>query len=154
MIIRSIASILVVGAVALAAFAANPARADDSEALLTYRGHVMKSLGSHISAVFDILDGHVSYSGHIAGHANAMEMMAGMIPDIFPEGTQGKDSRAKPEIWQQWEKFVAAAESLATASAGLAAAAEGGDMGAIGVAAGAVGDACGGCHKPFRVKKD
>ena len=45
---------------------------------------------------------------------------AAMILDLFPKGSTGEDSRAKPEIWVKWDEFgkkVAALNSAATALA-------------------------------------
>lgn len=152
---RPFATLLLAAALLGAPLAATgPARADDADPVLAYRAQLMKALGSHITALFAVLDGEVSYDAHLAGHAAAMAALGVMIPDVFPEGSLGGESRAKPEIWQQWDKFTAAADNLAVAAGRLEAAARAGDPAAIGAEAGAVGDACGGCHKVFRVKKD
>ncbi len=152
---RPLATLLLAAALLGAPLAASElARADEPGPVLAYRAQVMKALGSHITALFAVLDGEVAYDAHLAGHAAAMAALAEMIPDAFPEGSLGGESRAKPEIWQQWDKFTAAAGNLAAAAGRLEAAARAGDSAAIGAEAGAVGDACGGCHKPFRIKKD
>ncbi len=153
--IRPLATLLLACALLAVPLAASgPVRADDTGPVLAYRAQVMKALGSHITALFAVLDGEVAYDAHLAGHAAAMAALAEMIPDVFPEGSLGGESRAKPEIWQQWDKFTAAADTLAAAAGRLEGAARAGDAAAIGAEAGAVGDACGGCHKPFRVKKN
>jgi cytochrome c556 len=124
--------------------------ADDPAAVFEYRKHVMGILAGSISNVFAVLEGKASYPQHLAGSAKALDAAAGMVLDVFPEGSATPESRALPEIWTDWAKFEAAGKALQAASAELVAAAEGGDMAAIGAAAGKVGDACGGCHKPFR----
>lgn len=126
--------------------------AGDPAKVIAYRQAVMKSLAANATGLFAILQGDVSYSKNLLGHAKALHEGSMMIVDAFPEGSgAGAETRAKPEIWTDWEKFAAAAKTLEDASAELVTAAEGGDMAAIGAAAGKVGDACGGCHKPFRV---
>ena len=153
--IRPFCALLLAAALLVTPLAVSePARAKGEGPVFAYRSQVMKALGSHITAVFAVLDGEVSYDAHIAGHAAAMAALAGMITDVFPEGSYGGKSQAKPEIWQQWDKFAAAADTLAAAAGRLEAVARAGDPAAVGAAAGAVGDACGGCHKPFRIKKD
>lgn len=135
--------------------AAVPARAaDDPANVIKYRQNVMKSQAGHIGAIAAVVKGEVSYTRHIAAHARALERTSAMIPDMFPEGTGVGDTRAKPDIWQNWAKFEVAAKALGTASGELARVAESGDMAAVGAQLQEVGKACGGCHKPFRKKKE
>ena len=57
------------------------------------------------------------------------------IPDLFPKGTSLADmpgkSYAKPEIWDHFDDFKAAAAVLATEAGKLADAAKSGDMAAF-----------------------
>ncbi len=126
--------------------------ADDPAAVLDYRKKVMRTMGASIGGLFDILGGKVSYSGHLAGHVNALREASLMVLDVFPEGSAVGDSRAKPEIWTDWAKFEEAGKALQAATAELVTATAGGDMAAIGAAAEKVGGACGNCHKPFRTE--
>ena len=75
---------------------------------------------------------------------------------MFPKGS-GRDvypeTRALPEIWNDWDKFGAAAKNMEVQSAKLVAAAESGDVAAIGAQLQNLGKSCGGCHKPFRAEK-
>ncbi len=91
--------------------------------------------------------------------AMALAAVASKIPPLFPEGTgrpevDSKKTRANPEIWFDWDKFVAAARVMGIEAAKLSKIAAGGDKGAIAqqfVATGKKG--CGGCHKTFRGQK-
>ncbi len=47
---------------------------------------------------------------------------------LFPEGSGGKPSEAKPAIWQDWDAFAELAEQLHTYAEGLALAADNGLM--------------------------
>ena len=147
--------VLLVGVLAAALFAAAaaPAAADPAEDL-KYRQMVMSSIGSHIGAIAAVLKGKVPHGGHIVGHARAMQAASRMLDDIFPPGSDVGETRAKPDIWQQPEKFKAGVKAFQDASVQLVQAAESGDMGAIGDALGGVGKSCGGCHKPFRKPKE
>ena len=51
--------------------------------------------------------------------ATEIKSTAAEIVDLFPEGTVGPPSEAKPEIWTQWDKFTADAEALETAATAL-----------------------------------
>ena len=79
-------------------------------------------------------------------------------PGLFPQKTgmaefPGK-SYAKPEIWAQWDKFVAAVNVANVKANELNTALTGGDKAAITAAFAAMGkDGCGGCHTPFRQPK-
>ena len=140
-------------AVALAGATAVKA-ADDPANILKYRKSVMQANGVHIGAIAAVVKGEVSYSGHVAAHARALHATSMMVSDVFPPGSAVGDSRANPEIWQEPAKFAAAVKALQTESGELARVAESGDMAAIGAQLKKVGQACGGCHKPFRKKKE
>ena len=76
---------------------------------------------------------------------------------MFPKGTSLNDNAgetgAKPEIWQDWPKFLAAADTLGKLSFELALTAGKGDKGAIGGAMKTFGKVgCGGCHRSIRKK--
>lgn len=89
----------------------------------------------------------------IAAEAGKIAAFASRIPDLFPEGSQG-DSRAKDEVWTDWNGFVAAAEANAEAAEDLVAVAQTGDAGAAGAQLQALGKTCGACHDDYRVPKD
>jgi cytochrome c556 len=127
--------------------------ADEPENVIKYRRIVMQSHGTHLRPIAMIINGEVSFSGHIVAHARAAHAVSLMLADLFPKGTDVGDTRAKPEIWQKTAQFQAAIEALKTATAELVRVAEAGDMTAIGAQLEEVGKACGGCHKPFRKEK-
>ncbi|MFQ5974580.1 MAG: c-type cytochrome, partial [Alphaproteobacteria bacterium] len=81
--------------------------------------------------------------------AETLNRNARKIVDNFPEGT-GRDavpeSRAKPEIWLQFEEFKAAAEELIEESGKLVEAAKTDDLEAFQTQFKELGAACGGCH--------
>ena len=75
---------------------------------------------------------------------------ADKLAGLFPKGTGRGDldpkmTRAKPEIWSDWDTFK---EKLAGLR-GVASKVAGGDL----AAAKGMGKACGACHKLFRGKK-
>ncbi len=127
--------------------------ADEPANVIKYRQKVMSGISAHIGGIVAVLSREVSYTGHVAAHARAMHDASLMIDDIFPAGSGVGETRAKPEIWQNWAKFETAAKALQTATKELARIAETGDMAAVGAQLNKVGEACGGCHKPFRKKK-
>jgi len=85
--------------------------------------------------------------------AQEIETTAAKIPELFPEGTVGEPSEAKPEIWTQWDEFTADAEQLKTAATALKAALDGDSPEWQAEFKGVI-DSCKTCHKTFRVKKE
>lgn len=130
------------------------AQAQDDEAYLQHRQKVMQSLGGHMGAIGDIMKNKLPYVTTIVAHAQALQMTSTVIEDAFKkEITEGKTD-AKPDIWQDWDKFVAAAKKMGEESGKLADVTQAGDMEAIGAQVKALGKACGDCHKPFRKPKE
>src|SRR5437773_3473606 len=48
----------------------------------------------------------------VAVNAEALSLHAQRIPGLFPEGSLTEKSKAKPDIWQKWPEFTAAAKNL------------------------------------------
>ena len=147
----------IVGVSAVAALAAGigmASAADESENVIKYRQNVMRSIGGHTGAISAVVKGEVSFGAHVSAHAEALAATSQLIVDMFPEGTlTGAETRAKPEIWQDWDDFRAKAGDLDSATSNLVQVVNGGgDMAAIEAAFGDVGKACGGCHRPYRTR--
>jgi len=88
-----------------------------------------------------------------ADAARDIEMTAAKIPELFPEGTDGGHSDAKPEIWRKWDEFTGNADALHAKAKALAAALDAGNQDWK-TDFKAVIDACKTCHKSFRAEKD
>jgi cytochrome c556 len=80
------------------------------------------------------------------------------VPEVvkyFPPGTEGPapDGKwgAKPEIWTEHDKFLAANKKVADQVAALDAALKTGDKGKVEVAFKEL-DTCNACHRTFRAK--
>ncbi|MBI3635075.1 MAG: cytochrome c [Candidatus Rokubacteria bacterium] len=87
----------------------------------------------------------------IAVNAENLALSAKQITALFPEGVTGKTA-AKPEIWQKWSEFEAAAKNLETRSAELRDAVRAKDGDKVQAIVKDFGrNACGTCHTPFRV---
>ncbi len=130
------------------------ARAQDAaEGIIKYRQNVMKSQAGHLGAISGVVKGQVPFKEHVAAHAAALNGTSRMILQLFPEGSGTGETRAKPEIWQQWNKFKQAAQKLQDETAKLVQVADIGDLDQITTQFVVVGKACGGCHKPFRKRR-
>lgn len=148
---RLVVTLAVAAVLAAGAFAA--AAADDPAKVAQYRQTLMKTQNAHFEAIVAILRGEVSFASHLKDHADAAQAISEMVIDVFPEGSAVGDSRAKPEIWQNWDKFLEVYDTYKAETAKLAEVAAGGDLAAVGAQLDNVGKACGGCHKLFREKK-
>jgi cytochrome c556 len=142
-----------VGLFASVVFAVPVNAADDAASVISYRQKVMSAVGAHMGSIGAVLKAEVSFSGHVAGHARALQAASLMAADIFPPGSGIGETRAKAEIWQKWADFEKAVKAFQDATGKLVEAADSGDMAAVGAAMGNLGQACGGCHKPFRKPK-
>ncbi|HEV8676269.1 MAG TPA: cytochrome c [Methylomirabilota bacterium] len=94
-------------------------------------------------------------AGNIEGiepSAEALALNASRIPSLFPEGSITEKSKAKPEIWQKWPEFQAAAKNLETQSERLRDASKAKNTEQTQALVRDFGrQACGTCHTPFRV---
>ena len=128
---------------------------DEPENVIKYRQAVMKAIGGHMASIAGVVKGEVSYTDHVAIHANGINALSKAVTAVFPKGTDNGSYKtaALPKIWEDWAGFEKAAQALDTASANLASVAAGGDKQKIATAFGDLGKACGGCHKPYRVKQ-
>ncbi len=114
---------------------------------------VMKALGAHMGWVAAMVKGTFAHWGRHSIYGSAIAGIGKMTADLFPKGSDMGKTSALPAIWEKPGDFAKAVAAFETASADFAMAAKGGDMGAVGAALGKLGTACGGCHKPFRMKK-
>lgn len=120
-----------------------------------YRSTVMQSIQRHQGALRAIVRGEVPYGEHAATHAAALHGLALSLSDIFPEGSGGEGTRAKPEIWSDWDTFNARVADIQQATAALMEAVDAGaDLAALGEALEGVGPTCAGCHRPFRAPRN
>jgi cytochrome c556 len=88
----------------------------------------------------------------VAVNAEVLSLHAQRITSYFPEGSLSDKSKAKPDIWQKWPEFQAAAKNLENRAGTLRDQAIAKDAAAVTTAVATFGrDACGNCHTPFRV---
>ncbi|HLI11196.1 MAG TPA: cytochrome c [Alphaproteobacteria bacterium] len=151
---RLVKRVVILGAVGVVTAWATAVLAADMGKVIEYRRNVMKAIGAHAADIVLILKGEVPFgASDILAHAEAINAMSKLVPALVPPGSgpEAGDTNAKPEIWQNMDKFKADAERLQTESAKLVEVAKSGDMKAIGAQVAVLGkEACGACHKEFR----
>ena len=142
---------------AVSAFAtALPAAAQfqKPEDAVKYRQSTMFVIGQHFGRVGAMVQGKAPYDAKAtAENANIVVMMSKLPFTAFGEGTdKGGNTKAKPDIWKEMDKFQAAAKEMQEQAAKLDAAAKSGNLDAIKVAFGETGKTCKACHDNFREK--
>jgi cytochrome c556 len=125
------------------------------EILVKQRQAAMTLQGKYLGPIGGMLKGTVPYNPEIvARNASYLEVLTKMAWDGFDPSTKNeKNTKAKPEIYSQPEKFKAAYETLQAEVAKLAAAAKARDQDAVKATFGNVAKACNDCHDNFREKQ-
>jgi cytochrome c556 len=133
------------------------AMAQDALQVIEKRQDAMKAQGKATAAIRAYTENKGDLAAARAAGAELVKLVP-QIPGLFPQKTgmaeyPGK-SYAKPDIWAQWDKFVAVVNVANVKANELNAALTAGDKAAITAAFAAMGkDGCGGCHTPFRQPK-
>ena len=87
----------------------------------------------------------------VVATAKSMQEFGAKIPTLFPPGSEGGKSEAKPEVWSRSAEFAAKAKEFETAAAKLGEVAATGDVKATEAAFKAVSASCGSCHDSFKM---
>ena len=123
------------------------------EDAIKYRQSAMALQNNHLGRVFGMAQGRVPFDAKVA--AEQIEIVA-MLNKLqfaaFIEGSDKGNTKAKPEIWTEKDKWNAAVAKSQEDVLKLAAAGKTGSLDQIKAAAGAVGGSCKGCHDDFRGK--
>jgi cytochrome c556 len=117
------------------------------------RQDLMKKNGEATKLVNQMLKGDKPYDA--AAASTALTGIAGTLDQfitLFPEGSVGKDTEAKPDIWKNRKDFDDWAKGLKDESLKAAkAAASGAD--ALKPVFAEVAQYCKGCHEKYRIEK-
>jgi cytochrome c556 len=139
---------------AIAAAGSITALAVDKEQVIKDRQALMKKQGADMGAIKGFLDDKADLAKATTAAADLIETMR-KIPDAFPPDTAGPNPEGKfttkPEIWSDWQGFLAARDTAASKALALDEATKGGDKAKIQEAFADMGkNGCGGCHGKFR----
>jgi cytochrome c556 len=85
-------------------------------------------------------------------NAEAVAALARMPLEHFGAGTDKGDTKAKPEVWSQMDKFRGLMGKMNEETAKLAQVARNGDLAALKVQFGETGKSCKACHDDYRAK--
>lgn len=141
-------AVAVAGLVTALPAAAQFAKPEDA---IKYRKSAMYVMATHFGRVGAMAQGKVPFDAKVAADNAEVAAMASKLPFAgFIEGTDKGDTKAKPEIWAEMDKFRAGATKMQDEMAKLNAAAKSGSLDAIKAAVGETGKACKGCHDNYR----
>ena len=134
-----------------AAAQAQFARAEDA---IEYRNGAFFVMDYHYDRIGDMVKGKIPYDKAVAESDAAIIETLGKLPwHAFTPNSITENSRAKEEIWQQKDKFKAAADKMQAETTKLVAASKTGDFTKLKTAFLATSQTCKECHDTFRKKK-
>ena len=140
--------------VAAAVFAPSVALAQDQQtfAEAQYRQAVMKHFNISIQKILQNFQGNVQHPDHYAALANIMANAATMSKAAFEKDTRGMEgpTKAKAEIWDNWEDFSGRMDKMVEDTAAFAEAAKSGDMSQIQPGFRRAVSQCKGCHDLYK----
>ncbi len=124
------------------------------EDAIKYRQSVMTVIAAHFGRIGAVVQGKAPYDAKTTADNAAVVYSMSKLPfTAFGEGTdKGGNTKAKPEIWKESDKFQAAAKDFQDQAAKLDAAAKSGNLDAVKAAFGDTGKTCKACHDNFREK--
>ena len=148
---RLLMTVLTVAGLAAALPAA--AQFQKPEDAIKYRKAAFTVMANHFGRIAAMAQGKAPFDAKAAAdNAAIVETMSKLPYVAFLEGTDKGETKAKPEIWKNWDKFRAAAIKMQDEVVKLSATARapGLTVEQLKTAVGAVGATCKGCHDDYR----
>lgn len=117
------------------------------------RMDAMKDMAAAMKMTGAMARGNAPFDATRAASASQrIEDHARQAPELFPQGSFGHPSEARPLIAAKRDDFAGHAARLGAAAARMREAAQLGDVNALAAARAEAGRACSGCHKVYREK--
>jgi cytochrome c556 len=147
-------SALITSALGLAAaMTALPAAAQyrNADAAIKYRQSAMALQGNHMGRLGAMVNGQVPFDAKVAAENIEISAVLNRLQfAAFIDGSDKGNTRAKPEIWTEKDKFNAAIAKSQEDMLKLAAAGKTGNLDQIKAAFGTVGQSCKACHDAYQ----
>ena len=86
----------------------------------------------------------------VINEAKTISSWAHKIPGYFPEGSRFGNTKARAEIWANFDDFTALSKANETAANKLVTAAKSGDPGAMMASLKNLGSSCKACHRSYK----
>jgi cytochrome c556 len=111
----------------------------------------MSLQGNHMARLMAMANGQVPFDAKVASEQIEIIALLNKLQfAAFIDGSDKGNTRAKPEIWAEKDKFNAAIAKSQDDVSKLAAAGKTGNLDQIKAAAGAVGQSCKACHDAYQ----
>jgi len=127
------------------------AQEDPTDPQAVARSELMKMVGMNTGILGNMASGKEAFDAAKAEGAKAalIDAAAKVKATFMEQGGADPVSEAKPEIWSNWDDFLAKAKAMGDAAAAVDVA----SVETIGAGMGAVGGACKDCHTSYRIMK-
>jgi cytochrome c556 len=129
-----------------------PAFADESNPAIVHRQGIYQIAGGHMTAIKSILFLGFEAPQDVTFHAQSLLDAFAHMGNSYPPGSDQGETKAKPEIWQNFDKVKDLAKNTREAASKLVEVSKGGDKEATMVAFKQLGGTCKACHDDFRKK--
>lgn len=121
------------------------------EDAIKYRKAAFTVMANHFGRIGAMANGKAPFDAKAAAENAALVAELASLPGTaFGPGTDKGETRAKPEIWTESDKFKAGMSKMVEETARLNAAARTGDLTQLKTAFGAAAQTCKSCHDNFR----
>jgi len=145
--IAALAALCTTGSIAAAQQQPKP------EDVIKFRKGAYQVIGWHMGPMGRMVKGQQPFDQNVfVRNSGIIEQMSHVVPDAFVPGSDQGETRAKPEIWQQQDKFKAAVERFQSEAAKMSEVSKQGSPDQIKTQFGALAKACSNCHDQFRAK--
>lgn len=149
--LASAAATLLLAAAGLSIATPAAAQFQKPEDAVKYRKAAMTVMASHFGRIAAMANGKAPFDPAGAqANAELVAVLSKLPFAGFIEGTASGETKAKPEIWSEPEKFKAGASKMQEEAAKLSVAARSGNLDQIKAAVGDVGKSCKSCHDNYR----
>jgi len=123
------------------------------EDAIKYRKSVMTVISWQFQPLGAMVKGERPFDKDVfAKNAAYLEVLSKMPLEGFVAGSDKGETKAKPEIWTEMDKFKGGMDKLQTETAKLAQVAKTGDMNMIKAQFGETAKSCKACHDNFKSK--
>ena len=121
------------------------------EDAVKYRKATFTVMAAHFGRIGAMANGKAPFDAKAAAdNATLLAALAPLPATAFGPGTDKGETRAKPEIWTESDKFKAGMTKMTEELNKLNAAAKTGDLAQLKTAFGAAAQTCKSCHDNFR----
>jgi cytochrome c556 len=152
MILKSLRLRLLLATIGLVAALPAAAQFRNADAAIKYRQSAMALQVNHMGRLFAMINGQVPFDAKVANENIEIVALLNSRAQFaaFIDGSDKGNTKAKPEIWTEKDKWNAAVAKSQDDINKLVAAGKTGNLDQIKVAAGAVGASCKACHDAYR----